>query len=62
MKVKDIISYLQKHCNPEWDVVVMHPDSPDRTVAYAERSGKEQMALLVLDDGIERETNDTNNN
>lgn len=56
MKVKNVIEYLQKHCNPEWDVVVMHPDSPDRTVAYVERSGKEKMALFVLDDGIERES------
>lgn len=50
MTVEELQSYLTKHCSPDWEVVMMD-DAGTRAVAYADRSGRERICILVPQPG-----------
>lgn len=46
MTVQELTDYLAKHTQPHWKVVIVSPYG-DFEVAYADRSGREQIGIVV---------------
>jgi hypothetical protein len=46
MTVAELTAYLAKHCQPDWEVVIVDPNGTF-AIAYAERSGSEKIGMLI---------------